>query len=83
MPEDEQNRDYFTVQQLAKYSQISSKVLYVAIRERELTHFRVGQKKLIVKKADFEAWFDSKTKRSVVTGHRPASTEKKSRFSYD
>lgn len=53
--------EYFTVQELAKYSRIGEKTLYEAIRKRELKHFSVGRKSVISKK-DFEIWFEKNAK---------------------
>lgn len=49
--------EYFTVQELAKYSRIGQKLLYEAVRKRELRHLKIG-KKAIVSKKDFDAWFE-------------------------
>lgn len=76
-------REYFTVHQLAEYSQIGPKVIYAAIQNRELTHLKVGSQKAIIKKADFEAWFDSKSKKALITELKPAGPARKSRYSLE
>lgn len=52
---------YFTVTELAAYSRIGVNTLYRAMRNRELRHAVVGQKKIIARK-DFEAWLKKRTK---------------------
>lgn len=59
-----QSPEYFTVQELAKYSRIGQKLLYQAVRNREIRHVKVGQKAIISKK-DFEIWFERNSKAPV------------------
>lgn len=58
------DRDYFTIKQLSQYSNIGTGTLYDAIRGREMKHFRIGNK-IIIKKVDFEKWFDSKVRETI------------------
>jgi excisionase family DNA binding protein len=77
------DQDYFTVQQLAKYSHIGVKTLYQAVRDREIKHVKIG-KKVIIKKRDFEDWFDRKAKTTLPDTTIPALTpvSKKPVFSF-
>jgi len=52
---------YFTVAELAEYSRIGVNTLYRALRNRELRHACVGQKKIIARK-DFENWLKKRTR---------------------
>ncbi|MBX9877224.1 MAG: helix-turn-helix domain-containing protein [Candidatus Obscuribacterales bacterium] len=55
---------YFTVNELSEYSRIGINTLYRAMRNRELKHSSVGQKKIIARK-DFESWLKKRTKNST------------------
>jgi len=55
---------YFTVAELAEYSRIGVNTLYRALRNRELRHACVGQKKIVARK-DFEAWLKKRTKMAL------------------
>ena len=61
---------YFTVAELAEYSRIGVNTLYRALRNRELRHACVGQKKIIARK-DFESWFKKRTKMALDEFPRP------------
>lgn len=61
---------YFTVAELAEYSRIGVNTLYRALRNRELRHACVGQKKIIARK-DFEAWLKKRTKMALHEIPRP------------
>src|SRR5271154_2109958 len=55
---------YFTVTELSEYSRIGVNTLYRALRNRELRHAVIGQKKIIARK-DFEAWLKKRTKMAL------------------
>jgi hypothetical protein len=60
----EVDQEFFTIRQLAAFSQIGINVLYRAVKERELAHFVSGSKKIIVQKKDFLRWFDAHKEQS-------------------
>ena len=61
---------YFTVAELAEYSRVVVNTLYRALRNRELRHACVGQKKIIARK-DFDAWLNKRTKMVMAMDEFP------------
>jgi excisionase family DNA binding protein len=76
-------QDFFTIKELAEYSKIGSKTLYELVNNRELEFVKIGRK-IVIKRTDFEKWFDQNKKKAI--SKRPVLPDKQKTnavFSFD
>jgi len=53
--------DLLTVSETAAYLRLSKAQVYVLITQKKIPHIRLGQKRVVIRKAELEKWLESHT----------------------
>jgi excisionase family DNA binding protein len=53
--------DLLTVSETAAYLRLSRAQVYVLITQKKISHIRLGQKRVVIRKTELEKWLESHT----------------------